>query len=184
MGSGCSGRRRRRRSPRCGGRGPSGPFRSRVRSRSPSARWPGGDGVELQQRLLSALLGNDEETARQALHGLGAGWPAGGVPAVLAAALAQVLLGGQARVAPVPAARTGELGQRLLSGSPPRLRPEAVSRAADALRALVPDAGDQPEVLARAVLERLVDQIGPALLAGPLPREVQTTLPWTDGTGR
>ena len=140
--------------------------------------------AERQQRMLSALLGGDEETARAALHGLGAGWPAGGTPAVLSAALSQALLGGPARVAPVPSARTGELGQQLLSGSPPRLRPEAVSRATDALRALAPDTGDEPERLARAVLERLVDQIGPALLSGPLPREVQTTLPWTDGTGR
>ena len=139
--------------------------------------------AEHQQRLLSGLLGGDEETARTALHRLGAAWPAGGTPAVLAAALSQVLLGGQPRVIPVPAARTLELGRELLAGAPPRLRPEAVSRAADALRALVPGTGDEPERLARAVLARLVDQIGPALLAGPLPREVQTTLPWTDGTG-
>ena len=70
----------------------------------------------------------------------------------------------------------------MLAGTPPRVRPEAVARAAAALEALSPDAGDEPTLLARAVLERLADQIGPALLAGPLPTEVQTTLPWTDGS--
>lgn len=139
--------------------------------------------AERQCRLLAALLGGGEESARAALQGLGAGWPAGGTPAVLAAALSQVLLGAALRVAPVPAARSQELGRALLSGTPPRVRPEALSRTAEALQSLGLDAGDEPAQLARAVLERLADQIGPALLAGPLPPEVQTTLPWAAEPG-
>jgi hypothetical protein len=156
------------------------PFRSLAELEATSAQLTR---AERQHRLLAALLGGSEESARSALHGLGAGWPAGGTPAVLAAALSQVLLGGALRVAPVPAGRSKELGQQLLVGSPPRVRPEAVARAAAALQTLVPETGDEPARLARAVLERLADQVGPALLAGPLPREVQTTLPWTEGSG-
>jgi hypothetical protein len=134
--------------------------------------------AEQQQTLLAALLGGSEERARTALAGLGPAWPAGGTPAVLAAAVAQALLEGSPRVVPVPAGRTQELGRAFLEpGSPPRVRPGAVDRAAGALRALAP--GDEAPRLARQVLERLADQLGQALLAGPLPAEVQTTLPWS-----
>ena len=134
--------------------------------------------AEQQQTLFAALLGGTEEPARAALDGLGPAWPAGGTPAVLAAAVAHALLDGSPRVAPVPATRTQELGRAfLVPGSRPTVRPEAVARAAAALRAVTP--GDEAERLARLVLERLADQLGPALLAGPLPVEVQTTLPWS-----
>ncbi len=136
--------------------------------------------AEQQQELLAALLGGGEETARAALNALGPAWPAGGTPAVLAAAVAHALLDGRARVAPVPAARTRELGHAFLDpGPPPTVRPEAVSRAAGALAAVTP--GEEGAKLARLVLERLADQLGGALLAGPLPVEVQTTLPWSAG---
>jgi hypothetical protein len=134
--------------------------------------------AEQQQALLASLLGNDEERARAALDSLGVAWPAGGTPAVLAAAVAHALLDGQARVAPVPAGRTRALGRDFLDpGPPPTVRPAAVTRAAEALVAVSP--GDESARLARLVLERLADQIGGALLAGPLPVEVQTTLPWS-----
>jgi len=134
--------------------------------------------AEAQQTLLAALLGKSEERARVALDSLGPAWPAGGTPAVLAAAVAHALLEGRLRVAPVPAARTQELGRAfLVPGAAPTVRPEAVERAAAALRAVTP--GDEPERLARRVLDRLADQLGQALLAGPLPVEVQTTLPWS-----
>lgn len=134
--------------------------------------------AEAQQTLLAALLGESEERARVALDSLGPAWPAGGTPAVLAAAVAHALLEGRPRVAPVPARRTQELGRAfLVPGAAPTVRPEAVERAAAALRAVTP--GDEPERLARRVLDRLADQLGPALLAGPLPVEVQTTLPWS-----
>jgi hypothetical protein len=136
--------------------------------------------AEQQQTLLAALLGNDEERARATLDSLGIGWPAGGTPAVLAAAVAQALLDDRARVAPVPAERTRALGRAFLDpGPPPTARPEAVTRAAAALAAVSP--GAETARLARLVLERLADQIGGALLAGPLPVEVQTTLPWSAG---
>jgi hypothetical protein len=136
--------------------------------------------AEQQQALLAALLGGSEENARAALDALGPAWPAGGTPAVLAAAVAHALLDGRARVAPVPAARTRELGHAFLDpGPPPTVRPDAVSRAAGALAAVAP--GDEAEKLARLVLERLADQVGGALLAGPLPVEVQTALPWAAG---
>ena len=136
--------------------------------------------AEQQQALLAALLGGGEDAARAALDTLGPAWPAGGTPAVLAAAVAHALLDGKARVAPVPAARTGELGRAFLDpGPPPAVRPEAVSRAASALGSLAP--GEEAGRLARLVLERLADQVGGALLAGPLPVEVQTTLPWSAG---
>ena len=136
--------------------------------------------AEQQQALLAALLGGSEENARAALDALGPAWPAGGPPAVLAAAVAHALLDGRARVAPVPAARTRELGHAFLDpGPPPTVRSQAVSRAAGALAAVAP--GEEAETLARLVLERLADQLGGALLAGPLPVEVQTTLPWAAG---
>ncbi len=134
--------------------------------------------AEQQQALLGTLLGNDEERARAVLDSLGVAWPAGGTPAVLAAAVSHALLDGQARVAPVPAARTRALGRAFLDpGPPPTARPDAVTRAAAALAAVSP--GEESGRLARLVLDRLADQIGGALLAGPLPVEVQTTLPWS-----
>jgi hypothetical protein len=134
--------------------------------------------AEQQQALLATLLGGSEEAARTALDALGPAWPAGGTPAVLAAAVAHALLDGRARVVPVPAGRTRELGHAFLEpGPPPTVRPEAVSRAAGALAAVAP--GEEAGTLARLVLERLADQLGGALLAGPLPVEVQTTLPWS-----
>jgi hypothetical protein len=94
--------------------------------------------------------------------------------------VAHALLEGQPRVAPVPAARTRELGHAFLSpGPPPTVLPDAVRKAAAALASV--SAGEEPARLARLVLERLADQIGGALLAGPLPVEVQTTLPWSSG---
>jgi hypothetical protein len=136
--------------------------------------------AEQQQSLLAALLGGTEERAREALDGLGAAWPAGGTPAVLAAAVAHALLDGRPRVVPVPAGRTRELGQALVvPGPPPGVRPEAVKTAGAALAAVTP--GDEAPVLARLVLERLADELGEALLLGPLPVEVQTTLPWSPG---
>lgn len=135
--------------------------------------------AEQQQALLAALLGGTEERARVALDGLGPAWPAGGPPAVLASAVAHALLDGRPRIAPVPAGRTQELGRNFLApGAPPTVRPEAVERVAAALAAVAP--GDEAPRLARQVLERLADQLGEALLAGPLPVEVQTTLPWAD----
>ncbi|HET9158666.1 MAG TPA: DUF6178 family protein [Myxococcaceae bacterium] len=134
--------------------------------------------AEQQQALLASLLGNDEDRARAALDSLGVAWPAGGTPAILAAAVSHALLDRTARVAPVPAARTRALGRAFLDpGPPPTARPEAVTRAAAALAAVSP--GEESGRLARLVLERLADQIGGALLAGPLPVEVQTTLPWS-----
>jgi hypothetical protein len=138
------------------------------------------DRAEQQQALLAAVLGGSEERARAALEGLGPAWPAGGTPAVLAVAVSHALLDGQPRIAPVSAARTRELGRAFLDpGPPPTPRPEAVARAAEVLAAVVP--GDEPARLARLVLERLADQIGGALLTGPLPEEVRTTLPWSTG---
>jgi Family of unknown function (DUF6178) len=138
------------------------------------------DRAEQQQALLAALLGGSEEPARAALDGLGPGWPAGGTPAVLAAAVSHALLDGQARVAPVAASRTRELGRAFVApGPPPTARPEAVARAAQVLGTVTP--GDESARLARLVLDRLADQIGGALLTGPLPEEVRTTLPWSSG---
>ncbi len=135
--------------------------------------------AEQQQALLAALLGGTEERARAALGGLGPAWPAGGTPALLAAAVAHVLLDGSPRIAPVPAGRTQELGRVFLaSGAPRTVRPEAVQRAGTTLASVEP--GDEAPRLARQVLERLADEIGEALLAGPLPVETQTTLPWAD----
>src|SRR5262249_5721499 len=74
------------------------PFRWLAESRAADAQL---GRAEKQHRLLAALLGGNEEVARAALHGLGAGWPAGGTPAVLAAALSNALLEGAPRVAPV-----------------------------------------------------------------------------------
>lgn len=136
--------------------------------------------AEQQQALLAALLGGTEERARAAVDALGAAWPAGGTPAVLATAVAHALLEGAARVAPVPAARTVELGRAfLVPGPAPTVRPEAVARANSVLQGVVP--GSETERLVRAVLDRLSDQLGKALLSGPLPVEVQTTLPWSAG---
>jgi len=138
------------------------------------------DRAEQQQALLAALLGAAEEPARAALDGLGPAWPAGGTPAVLAAAVSHALLDGEARVAPVAASRTRELGRAFVDpGPPPTARPEAVARAAQVLGKVTP--GDEPARLARLALERLADQIGGALLTGPLPEEVRTTLPWSPG---
>jgi hypothetical protein len=90
------------------------------------------------------------------------------------------LLKGQARVAPVPASRTRVLGRAFLHpGPPPTARSDAVARAAAVLAAVSP--GEESSRLARLVLDRLADQIGGALLAGPLPIEVITTLPWSAG---
>src|SRR5262249_33178417 len=98
--------------------------------------------AEQQQALIATLLGNDEERARGALDSLGVAWPAGGTPAVLAAAVAHALLEGQARVAPVPAARTRTLGRAFLDpGPPPTARPEAGSPAAPGPPAGAPRAG-------------------------------------------
>src|SRR5262249_7844379 len=102
--------------------------------------------AEQQQALLAALLGGTEERARAALDGLGPAWPAGGTPAVLAAAVASALLDGEPRVAPVPAARTQELGRAfLVPGATPTVRPDAVARAAAAVQAGTPgDEGQRP----------------------------------------
>jgi hypothetical protein len=54
-----------------------------------------------------------------------------------------------------------------------------VKAAGAALASVAP--GDEAPRLARLVLERLADQLGEALLLGPLPIEVQTTLPWSTG---
>ena len=136
--------------------------------------------AEQQQALLAALLGGSEEQARTALDGLGPAWPAGGTPAVLAAAVSHALLDGQPRVSPVEAARTRELGRAFLDpGPPPTVRSEATARAAAVLSTVSP--GEETTRLARLALERLADQIGGALLTGPLPVEVQTTLPWSSG---
>jgi hypothetical protein len=136
--------------------------------------------AEQQQALLAALLGGSEESARAALDGLGPAWPAGGTPAVLAAAVGQALLEGRARVAPIPSGRTRALGEAfVVPGPPPGVRPEAVKSAATALASVHP--GEESQRLARLVLERLADQLGEALLLGPLPVEAQTTLPWSPG---
>ena len=136
--------------------------------------------AEQQQALFAALLGGTEERARAAVDGLGPAWPAGGTPAVLAAAVALALLEGSPSVAPVPAARTVELGRAFLAPGPvPTVRPVAVARATSVLQRVV--GGAETERLVRAVLERLADQLGKALLSGPLPVEVQTTLPWSPG---
>jgi hypothetical protein len=133
-----------------------------------------------QQALLAALLGGTEERARAAVDALGPAWPAGGTPAVLATAVAHALLDGAPRVAPVPASRTVELGRAFLAPGPtPTVRSEAVARAAAVLQGIVP--GAETDRLVRAVLDRLADQLGKALLSGPLPVEVQTTLPWSAG---
>jgi Family of unknown function (DUF6178) len=153
------------------------PFRSLVEIREAEREL---ERAEQQQVLLAALLGNGEEPARAALDALGPAWPAGGTPAVLAAAVAHALLDGEPRVAPVPAARTRELGHAFLDpGPPPTVRPEAAARAAEVLASVAP--GEEPGRVARLVLERLADQVGGALLSGPLPVEVQTTLPWSAG---
>ncbi len=153
------------------------PFRSLAEIRQAEEELARAEG---QQALLAALLGGTEERARSAVDALGAAWPAGGTPAVLAAAVAHALLDGVARVAPVPAGRTVELGRAfLVPGPSPTVRPEAVARATAVLQGIVP--GAETERLVRAVLDRLGDQLGKALLSGPLPVEVQTTLPWSAG---
>lgn len=137
--------------------------------------------AERQQTVLATLLGGTEEHARAALDTLGPAWPAGGTPAVLAAAVAHALLDGSPRVAPVPASRTQELGRSFLApgAEAPTVRPEAVQRVAAVFRHLAPGAEEESALLARSVLDRLADQLGRALLAGPLPVEAQTTLPWS-----
>ncbi len=153
------------------------PFRSLAEIRQAEEELARAEG---QQALLAALLGGTEERARAAVDALGPAWPAGGTPAVLAVAVAHVLLDGVARVAPVPAGRTVELGRAfLVPGPTPTVRPEAVARAAAVLQGIVP--GAETERLVRAVLDRLADQLGRALLSGSLPVEVQTTLPWSSG---
>jgi len=154
------------------------PFRSVAEVRQAEADL---ERAERQHALLSTLLGGDEESARAALDRLGPAWPTGGTPAVLAAAVANALLDGEPRVAAVSARRTMELGRAFLAaGTPPSVRPEAVTRAAAALAAAVPRSGEEAQRLARAVLDRLADQVGQALLAGPLPVEAKTVLPWSD----
>ena len=136
--------------------------------------------AEQQQALLAALLGHGEGPARAALDALGPAWPAGGTPAVLAAAVAHALLDGQPRVAPVPAARTPGARSRLPR---PRTAADGPSRGGGqgGRRARHRHARRGVWRVARLVLERLADQVGGALLAGPLPVEVQTTLPWAAG---
>jgi hypothetical protein len=140
------------------------------------------DRAERQQSVFAALLGGSEASARRALEGLGPSWPAGGMPAVLAAALAQALLDGAPRVAPLAASRTQEFGRSFLApGTSPTVRAAAVDRAGALLRALAPAAGGEATALAQLGLETLAEAIGPALLEGPLPMTVQTTLPLLPG---
>ena len=130
--------------------------------------------AERQCRLLAALLGGGEESSR------GAAGPRSGVargrhPGRAGRGAVAGALGAALRVARASGA---------LAGAGPGV-PERHAAPGEA-RGAVPDrrgaavAGrrcrDEPAQLARAVLERLADQIGPALL-GPLPPEVQTTLP-------
>jgi hypothetical protein len=138
--------------------------------------------AERQQALFAALLGGTEADARRTLDGLGPSWPAGGTPAVLAAALAHALLERVPRVAPLAASRTQEFGRAFLTpGTPPTVRLAAVGRAGAILHTLVPAAGDEAAALAQLGLETLADALGGALLAGPLPATVQTTLPLLPG---
>jgi hypothetical protein len=138
--------------------------------------------AERQQAVFAALLGGTEASARRALEGLGPSWPAGGTPAVLSAALAQALLEGVPRVAPLAASRTQEFGRTFLApGTSPTVRPAAVDWAGALLEALAPAAGGEARALAQLGLATLADALGPALLAGPLPVTVQTTLPLLPG---
>jgi hypothetical protein len=56
-----------------------------------------------------------------------------------------------------------------------------VDRAGALLEALAPAAGGEARALAQLGLATLADALGPALLAGPLPVTVQTTLPLLPG---
>ena len=93
--SGCSGRSRPRCSARSGVLDRCGPCPSKAPSRCPSARWRrsarrsgSSSAPSSSTALLAALLGHGEGPARAALEALGPAWPAGGTPAVLAAAVA------------------------------------------------------------------------------------------------
>jgi hypothetical protein len=136
--------------------------------------------AEHQATLLAALLGGTPERARVALHSLEPDWPAGGMPAVLLAALAHGALDGVLRVEPVAQSALAPLAGALLEGSPdaPRIRPEMRQQLVTLVAKLAPQTGDEPERLVDAALERLVTEVGPALATGQLPREASTLLPF------
>ncbi len=135
--------------------------------------------AEHQRAVFAALLGGTEEAARRSLASLGEDWLVGGAPAVLLAALAQAVLGGSLRVAPVPRGQLGALGEALLEGptEAPRLRPETAALLVSKLQALVPGSAEEAGRLVHLALEKLLAEAGPALARGELPKELSTLLP-------
>jgi len=136
--------------------------------------------AEAQAVLFGALLGGTEGAARGALEGLEPDWPAGGMPAVLLSALGQAALGGALRVAPLRRDQLRPLAEALLEGPPgaPRIRPPMRDRLAAQLSALAPEAAEEAPRLVDQALQVLLEQVGPALAAGALPREASVLLPF------
>jgi Family of unknown function (DUF6178) len=135
--------------------------------------------AEHQAALFAALLGGSEETARAALTALGPDWPVGGTPAVLLSALANGVLDGALRVAPLARARLGELAASLLEGDldAPRIRRATRDRLVTELAALAPASAEEAARLVDGALEKLLAEVGPALAHGELPAEASTLLP-------
>lgn len=136
--------------------------------------------AEQQQALLAALLGGTEASARSAVEGLEPDWPAGGVPALLLAALAHAALEGSLRVAPLQRQELAPLAEALFERPPGplRVRRPVRDRLAVLLGALAPEAAEEAGPLLDQALDLLVEQVGPALATGVLPREASVLLPF------
>jgi hypothetical protein len=136
-----------------------------------------------QVALLSALLGDNPEVARDALSHFESSLDELGVDHLFAAIAAHALLDGQLRVTPVPRTRVLELRARLVQGHPAKpLGSKAVERAYSVLAPGVPE-GARTELrhLLNTVLAQLASDLAPS---GSGQREVESAalvhLPTTD----
>ncbi len=118
-----------------------------------------------QLKIFGALLGGTQASAEQALAAFRGQVILAQPDAIFTAVVANAVLEGAVRVAPVPAARLTELWERLFDAGP-SLRASAVEKATASLAPLAPDAGDELRRMVDVVLRRLLAELGPAHLAG------------------
>jgi hypothetical protein len=140
------------------------PFRSRRELQEAAA---GMARAALQVVVFRALLGTGREAIDSTMAAFAGTIEAVGTDRFLAALVAQAVLDGEVRPAPVPENRLVELGERLFEGdaAAPRLRRSARERAVTALssKVLPPGVDELPRMVDRT-LERFLQEWGTPFL--------------------
>jgi Family of unknown function (DUF6178) len=138
-----------------------------------------------QIAFFRSALGGAESAARGALSAFGQSLETLGTDRLLTATVAQAILDGVVRTAPVPSGRLAELCERLFEGTAeaPSLRPEAVARAASVLKGgMDVESAKGVGPLVDKALERLRTELGPAWLTeGRLDPSVGEIVPLAGG---